>query len=277
MRSRAVALAIKIISPILAIYILIKLLEITDDWRMWFVGPVVLGVGVLMLYGVANSLSSRDAWETMQNDSRPPIVYLRPFRHDSDQKASAPEGVREGGVTPDVSHASSSKENEISKALTRLGPFVGVGRPGEWLAPVGGASRLYLSDDNWKQVVESLVRRAAAVILQPESSEGTVWEVILVARSMDLRRVLLVVPNSQLRPLGFARICGLIEQRLNVFLPSAPESMACDAFYFDGNLSPVPISFAPDATVALAPFVDLVLGLGGPEVGNSNVATVPGR
>jgi hypothetical protein len=154
MRSRAASLAIKIISPILAIYLFVELIEITDDWRMWFVGPVVIGVGVLMLYGVANSLSSRDAWETMKHDSRPPIVYLRPFRHDSHQLASAPEGVREGGVTPDVSHASSSKENDISKALIRLGPFIAVGRPGEWLAPVGGASRLYLSDDNWKQVVE---------------------------------------------------------------------------------------------------------------------------
>jgi hypothetical protein len=262
LRSRLAASAIKILSPPLAIYLFVKMLAIVHDWRIWLVGPVVLGVGVLMLYGVANSLRERNAKEAMQLDPRPPVVYLRPFRADSRQTASSPEGVREGGIVPDTVHSSASPENAISKALSAVGPFVAVGQPGDWLTPVGGASRLYLSDENWKQVVESLVRGAVAVVLQPESSEGTLWEVNLVARSVDLRRVLFVVPNSQLRPLGFARITELIRQRFGVVLPPH-DSAPCDAFYFDRHRRPVPIHLAHDPSSALEPFIALLLELSG--------------
>src|ERR1700731_1473272 len=76
-RSRLAAVAIKVLSPPLAIYVFVKLVTITHDWRMWLAGPVFLGVGVLMLYGVANSLGAGDAREAMQLDPRPPVVYLR--------------------------------------------------------------------------------------------------------------------------------------------------------------------------------------------------------
>jgi hypothetical protein len=221
-------------------------------------------------------------------------VYLRPFRADDRKITSTAQGAREGGVDPDRSTAYASRENTIRKALSSLGPFVAVGRPGEWLTHAGGATRLYLSDDNWKQVVEALVLTASAVVLQPESTEGTLWEVEFVSGAMDPRRVLLIVPNPRLRPFGFARASDLIEQRfrlplppledwpkppipvfsfarfalwlsqvLNSVLSVQPEGSLYDAVYFDRERHSVPVSLAADPTAALAPFVEFVREMGG--------------
>ncbi len=80
------------------------------------------------------------------------------------------------------------------------------------------------------RTVESLVRRAAAVVLQPEVSPGTLWELTIIGALVDRKRLLLLVPNPVVRPLGFARVRMLIEETQQVALPPPGECPPCDAF-----------------------------------------------
>jgi hypothetical protein len=138
---------------------------------------------------------------------------------------------------------------------------VAVGQPGEPLATLG-AARVYLADHEWKGTVESMVHRAGAVVLQPEFSSGTLWEVELVIRAVDLRRLLLVVPNPAVRPLRFTRVRQLIAERFGVTLPPIDTCPPCDAFYFDATKRPIPLRLDGNASQAAKPFVDHLLALG---------------
>jgi hypothetical protein len=263
LRSKLGGLVIMVLSPILGVFLLILLLENVSDDRWWIYGPIFLGLGSLAFFNVGRRLRAPDAEEVMQHDTRPPIVYLRSFQADDRQTLGSPQGAREGGVHAQVSASTASWEDKLRKALSSLGPFIAVGKPGEWLTHAGGAARVYLSHENWKEVVESLVKRAAAVVLQPESTEGTLWEVGHVASAIDLRRVLLIVPNPATRPFGFVRVQALIADRFGVELPPIDECGACDAFWFDVNRKPIPLSFARDMTGTLTPFVHFVQELQG--------------
>jgi hypothetical protein len=268
-RSKVGGLAVILAAPILILYLCIQLIAATSDFQWRLMGFAFLALGWMALHSLGSRLRSTDALDAMQRDPRAPVVFLRPFRVDERTTQDAPQGDREGGERATMHSFKSSHENSISRALSKLGPFVAIGRPGERLAPSGGAARAYLSHQDWKPVVESLVRRAVAVVLQPEPSEGTLWEVNLVAGTVDRRRVLLLVPNSRLRPLGFIRVSQLIEERFGVSLPPQSECLSCDAFSFDLHGHAVPISLPPenewshrDASAALAPFIKLVSELG---------------
>ncbi|MSO88843.1 MAG: hypothetical protein EXQ89_02545 [Rhodospirillaceae bacterium] len=103
------------------------------------------------------------------------------------------------------------------------------------------------------------MRGAAAIVLLPEATDGTRWEVTKVARWVDPRRVLIIVPDPELRPLGYARIQALTAETLPIPLPS--DCGKADAFMFDAQGRPQPIVFGRRAKAALRPFAEQVLRL----------------
>ena len=153
-------------------------------------------------------------------------------------------------------------EVPLARAHRLVGLFFAIGRPPDALAPLG-AARLYVSDDDWRSAVAAWVRVASAVVIQPEASEGTWWEVNHVATSVDLRRVLIIVPNPSLRPLGYARIQSLTASVLPTALPVRPQP--CDAFMFDHDYKPRPLNIGRDTEEGLKPFLDQIRALSGLE------------
>lgn len=198
-------------------------------------------------------LLTKDAKTVLEDDPRRPIVYLRPFDEDSRRTSMQPIGVRIGGKKILLASKPASWEQKIAGAFDQIGPFVSVGAPGDKLAPLGSA-RMYLANDEWREQVEMLVRNAAAIVLQPEASEGTRWEVKKVSKWVDPRRVLVLVPNPELRPLGYARIQALTASAFATPLPK--DCQRADAFMFDEDGEPQPIVFGRKTTTALRPFVE---------------------
>ncbi len=173
----------------------------------------------------------------------------------------------------------------FARRFSGLGPFVAIGKPGEALAHEGGAARLYVADEDWKQVVEFLVHRASAVVLQPEPTEGTLWETMLAAGALNHGRILFIVPNPHLRPLGFPHVKQMIAHHFRLSLPSqeewpkpharkkdlvdllqgvlgvkfrGPELSIHDAVYFNRHGRSAAVSLARNAETALAGFVESV-------------------
>jgi hypothetical protein len=211
---------------------------------------ILLMFSAVLLFKVGLQLVTPDAEQVLAHDKRDPVVYLRPFDEDTRRIYALPVGKRDGGeeIVNRSSHA--SHEHLFKHELKQIGPFVAVGRPGDKLAPLG-AARFYLADNAWQEKVDALVRSAAAIVLCPETSAGTRWEVTEVARLVDRRRVLIVVPNPRLRPLGYARIQALTQKTLPVPLPA--DCQDADAFMFDEEGRPQPLFFG-----ALHVFVDQV-------------------
>ena len=80
-----------------------------------------------------------------------------------------------------------SAEELLASGFRRCGPFVAIGRPGEWLA-TSGADRMYVLDAEWQEVVQDYLKTSQAVILQPANSDGVQWEIEQVfARCLDKR------------------------------------------------------------------------------------------
>ena len=233
-----------------------------DVWDLQKIDIMLVGFPLIIAGFVCilgQQLLMPDARTVMAQDPRDPVVYLRPFGEDSRRVHGLPVGERHGGrvLTPYPSFPA-SWEIRIAAPLQGIGPFVSVGAPGDTLAPLGSA-RMYLADDEWQAQVESLVRRAAVIVLQPDATEGTRWEIGKVVQWVDPRRLLVIVPNPALRPLGYARIQALTAGLLKKPLPKEPENV--DAFMFDETGQPTPIVLGRKTAKTLSPFFDQVRAL----------------
>jgi hypothetical protein len=139
------------------------------------------------------------AGETLSQDKRPPIVYLRSF--DADDKAEPDEHV-------------------LAKILQETGPFIAIGRPGDTLPPFGGASRFYVEDENWRQVVADLLDRAALVVLRAGKTEGLSWEVSQCRARLSTGKLAILVPSDKSEYLSFGQ--SVLKAGLKMDLPDYP-------------------------------------------------------
>ena len=264
-RSKVLGTVLILAAPILAILIFLLLLYIAPYEGVLILGAVFLFAGAAKLIDIGRRMRAKDGWEVLKRDRRPPVIFLRPFAEDDHVTYSQPLGPVEGGHSGGPGGSKrSTREPKIAGKLRKIGPFVAAGRPGETLAPLG-AARLYIADDQWQPMIAHLVRSAAAVVVQPEASPSTIWEVDLAAALVDPRRLLVLVPNPKLRPLGFERVRAIVTQLLHLTLPASDVCPACDAFMFDEQRKAIPIVFGKWSSPALDRFVAQVERLGSPQ------------
>ena len=262
-RSPRGGLALIISAPILGFALFLLSLSIVSSvqWLI-IIGALLFGASKWLI-DIGRQMKTLDGMDLLKRDPRPPVIYLRPFSEDERMTRDGPVGERIGGAGVTSGHRVSpaSREREISRTMTEIGPFVALGKPGDRLAPLG-AARLYVSDVEWQPTVEAFLRRANAVVLQPEMTHGAWWELVAVANIVDLRRVLILVPNPSVRPLGYVRVQRLTVNVLPVPLPV--DCSAADAFMFDRDGRPQPMIFGRRSRIALEPFVAQVRQLSMP-------------
>jgi hypothetical protein len=202
-----------------------------DGWGAvlpWFL------IATLWLVTKGRRIRARGGERALADDSRAPIVYLRPFDADGAQIATAwSSRVRmsfwdQYGTT---------YEERLARILRKVGPFVAVGNPTEDL-PLLGAERLYAADEAWQTTVDDLTAGAGVVLLQAGESEGLAWEVHHVVALGAPERVILSLPLAAKRRKrsraeryeAFRRMFG------DVFPRPLPESIGhCQFAYFDAD------------------------------------------
>ena len=191
-------------------------------------------MGFILCYSLYRGIieaAQPDGFDLLEKDARPPVVFLRSFMED-DRRVTDTRLL--GG--------NENRELAMIESLRQLGPVVAIGKPGD-VFPRLGAARLYVTHTHWQEVVISLLSHAAAVILQPDDTPGTRWEIGAAPQYADLRRILLIVPNPRLRPLAYERV----RRAVAASFPSLPEAPgACDAFVFE-NGAPRPLYFEQDS------------------------------
>jgi tetratricopeptide (TPR) repeat protein len=204
-------------------------------------GLLMVPAALLMYLGYRLALRSRHA--VQQDDTRPPILYLRSFLDDG-RNTLAPDtplaylfGLRSASMLPApyrylvrvnpirilrllLGIAVDTEEEQMGRFLSTLGPFVAIGKPGERFS-TPGASRTYVTNDEWQNVVVELAKSSRIVVLQPSSTEGIWWEVEQVFKLVERQRILLCMVNFRHKQNEYERFRIRAESFLQTPLPKA--------------------------------------------------------
>lgn len=157
-----------------------------------YVATQVTLAGAQRLHTAARRAARRPAQEAMQADPRPPILFLRDFRND---QVSLDRGALPGWtrvVDPGIEQANLE---DVLLTWTGVAPLIAIGRPGDTEAPVG-AARHYVGGEDWRDVVASLMDRAAAIVVGVSGSAGVAWEIDRLRDRGHLDKSVFVLPPT---------------------------------------------------------------------------------
>ncbi|MFG3366589.1 hypothetical protein ACIPWY_11845 [Streptomyces sp. NPDC090032] len=153
--------------------------------------------------GMVPADTSFDSYPTGQY-----VLYLRAFDKDTDFGRTAPlsdwrQWWSLGNFLgyADADRAFRTIEERNVAELSRFGPVVAVGRPGED-KPFLGANRVYVTNHNWKSVVTDAIKNARLVVMvaaigsDRKRYEGTLWEYTEILRLMPPQQVLLLMQDN---------------------------------------------------------------------------------
>jgi len=87
-------------------------------------------------------------------------------------------------------------EETIADELGTSAPFVAIGKPGERLPQIG-ASRIYVTDSDWQQVVTSYIERADLIIIIAGKTHWVQWELANVLARGLIPKLLVIFPRVQ--------------------------------------------------------------------------------
>ena len=207
-----------------------------DQWVAVFAGTVVVVVAVLYLLGklggfwlisvlpllaLASYFRKRfTRWnesltveEALEEDSRPPIFYLRPFKADKVRFSTLRQRIFSAlsyitllagplwriwfDATGNRSKDSRRKTAEefLVSLLDSLGPVVAIGRPKEQMPPLG-AARMYLGD-KWKDVVHDYMKRSQLILMFAGTTTHFEWELQKVFQNNPFVPTILILPFFQ--------------------------------------------------------------------------------
>jgi hypothetical protein len=194
-----------------------------------------------VLYAIRRALFAMRARtasnELARADARRPILYLRSF--ELDRAAANPSGLTVFGFLV----ALSTPEQKLARRLSRAGPVIAIGRPGERLPPLG-AARFYVTDELWQQKVADVAKASQLVVWTSGVSEGLRWEIAHLLADVPAQKLVLWA-HPHLTVEGAAREAewSLFRTTLGGLFPKPlPATLgATELFVFAADGTPVPV------------------------------------
>ena len=168
------------------------------------VGAAVFPRLVPLLLRFARRVGAAKASRVLLADLRRPTLYLRSFDRDSSHP-----------------HACDPLEDRLAPIFQKFGPLLAIGRPGERLT-TPGASRLYIADSYWQEVVSKLMAESQAIVYVHGNTTGLAWELDQLSRTADPRRVLFVIPPFD--PAVQEQLILIAERILRCTFPRSPDA-----------------------------------------------------
>jgi len=124
---------------------------------------------------------ARSADEVRKRSGAPPVVLLRSFTDD------------EGLKVPGYWSFKEPFERAVSRVLSRFGPFVAIGKPGERVPPFG-AARSYENDQTWQVRALELIRSCRLLVMLAGSTAGLEWELERIIDEGHHGKLLILIP-----------------------------------------------------------------------------------
>lgn len=232
----------------------------------------VCGALAFWLWKTGKQLRVISADELMKLDPRPPVLYLRSFQADAHADKAMQSRSAAQWLPMSLPQNLVTEEEQIAQLMTRVGPFVAIGRPGERL-PQLGASRLYATDDTWQGIILDLFQRSRLIVMRVGETEGFWWEVANASTLPDPTKVVFLLPTDAA---AYERFRLRAESHLPCKLPAEyhPKTMTDRSFggmlWFEADWTPhVELcatiidtnrySVAADMREKLAPVLDRLL------------------
>lgn len=139
---------------------------------------------------LANKYRAVSAKAALEQDQRPPIVYLRSFQDDGPFQPGTFFLLNDWLRTLREKTA----EEQLASALAPFGPVVAIGRPEEEMPEVG-AARIYVGDDHWQDLIADLLNdRDSLAVFQAGDTKGLRWELETIAAKLRPEQVLIFLP-----------------------------------------------------------------------------------
>lgn len=163
-------------------------------WEKMGYGLIIVGLasplgGIQWLLRVGRSLRTpRQHKAVLENDPRPPVLYLRAFK--DDERNIESRFSRIFRLSPYV--GPSGIDEMTAMQFQSVGPVVAIGRPGEKLVSPGAAKE-YVDDSVWLARVKELIGKASVVVVAVGDTDGLQmeYEALTVAGS---RPIVIVFP-----------------------------------------------------------------------------------
>jgi hypothetical protein len=114
-------------------------------------------------------------------------------------------------------------EEKIARELSRKGPPIAIGAPGEDLPPVG-AYRQYCSEAEWQGVVLSRMAEAQAVAVVASQTKWLSWELDQIVRNNHVGKCMIFFPP--LEPAAHAERVDAVLRAISAFLPPGEPILA---------------------------------------------------
>ncbi len=235
---------------LLGLAVMAASLAIPDEWlppdiqmlrSQWF-WLAVMGIcgGALGLRRSRQYLAP-NAEQLLQRDSRPPVIYLRPF--DADDIDPDPPDQFEylyGEGTFEEAFGA-SEEEQLAVSMNELGPFVAIGKPYD-LLPKLGAARIRVSDEQWKAKVSEWVSHAQLIVLRIGFTKGVEWEVAHIVEHASPEKLVLLLPFTPAT--GYETFRERMREHFKRDLPEishrdwTPPLSVCGLIYFSSGWEP---------------------------------------
>lgn len=155
------------------------------------IGGVLLALSVLAYRG-SRRATLLPASETMTNDPRPAVLYLRSFGDDRLRMRAHRAGRH--SVVDRLSPVRRDFIEEIfAEMLWSYGPVLAVAQPGIQHPPLG-AAREQLPNLAWRTTVEQRMRDATLIVVMVGRTAGLAWEIETLGRLGMWHKVLWLFP-----------------------------------------------------------------------------------
>jgi hypothetical protein len=176
--------------------------------------------------------------ELSRNRGRRPILYLRSF--EIDRATSRPSLMEFLGTLLPLA----TREEKLARILSRDGPVIAIGRPGERL-PQLGAARFYVSDELWQQKIADIAKAAQLVVWTTGVSDGLRWEISHLLKSAPLEKLAvwahprLVEKSRERREAEWSKFCATLGR---LFPKPLPQPLGdTELFVLSNDGTPVPV------------------------------------
>jgi hypothetical protein len=241
--------------------------EATYEYKGYLIGDVILwalnfSLSIVFLR-ISRSLKLKSRRRNIVNSSnaemhKPYSLYLRSFNSDKLTSKELSSVLKPG----------QTEESMLVDIFNQIAPVCAIGRPNEVYIPKG-ADRIYVDDSEWKDKVTQLAAEAEVIILRLGETEGFWWEVDHCFHSIDIKKLLFVIPATHLVDtisLLYGRMLssGMIDKPMKVDVSKKSKTSIAGFIYFDDNNQPVFKKFKVNKPasifVPLNDFIEQLLG-----------------
>jgi hypothetical protein len=197
-------------------------------------------------------LLPRDADRTLNLDSRPPILYLRPFTADAEvtEKLRIPWWPLHNLIFRILLPRGTPIDSVIVGPLWAIGPVLAIRRPGEIFPPLG-TIRLVVDKDDWRQDVLRWIDYCGLVVICAGRGSGLLWEVGEVLRSGAPRPLIVCCSGADAASaeLEYQWFADPLERAIGIRLPERLQKSEC--LLINGNSEPRRFADLRGALIAL--------------------------